>query len=109
MTAIDVVFVRGKQNGAAVGWGGCVFTLKIAWGVEGLWNVAARGDGVKVHPAGALPGKDNAIASAPEQLVISGHAVKDTARAFGSVPEFATCAGFGVGNTDRPGRRRAAA
>ena len=87
VTAIDVVLVGGKQDSAAIGGERDVFDFEFAVGVQRRGCVVVRGDGVEVHPAGFLPGKDDAIAGAPEQLVVGFHAVERAAGAWGGAPE----------------------
>src|SRR5258706_505222 len=55
-----------------------------------------------MHVAGVFPGEDDAIARAPEQLVVGDHGMEGAARTIRSVPEFAAFSRVNVGETNRP-------
>src|SRR5882762_8387557 len=70
--------------------------------IQGARGIASYRYRVQMHETGALPGEDDAVARAPEQLVVRNHGMKCAARAGIGFPELATLAGLDVGNTDGP-------
>ncbi len=102
MPAIDVVLIGREQNGLAIARKRNVLGFEFAVDVQRRGRIAVDRDGVEVHVAGLLPGEDDAIARAPEQLVFGDHGVEGAAGAFGGMPELAAISGIDGCQTDGP-------
>src|ERR1700694_4098601 len=55
-----------------------------------------------MHPAGFFPRENDAIAGAPEQLIIGKHGVESATRSFGSMPQLTAVSGGGIGQSNGP-------
>ena len=102
VAAVDVVLVRGIDQGLVIGTQRDVLDFEGARREFG-GRASADRDGVEMIPAGCFPGKDQAVAGGPVKLVVGGYVMEDAAWAIMCAPDFMPLPGLNIGYTDRPG------
>src|SRR5687768_16026169 len=106
MAAVDVTLIRGEDQLSPIGEQRDVLHFEFAW-CQFRRLAASDGHRIQMHPSGALPGKRDAIASAPKELALAVHeAPERAAYSWLCAPDLAASARVDVGYANRPGRCR---